>query len=33
LFDELGNINDEKTEKALKSLGAELVNTLTKLKG
>ena len=33
LFDEQGNINDVKTEKALKSLGKELVDTLTKLKG
>ena len=31
LFDETGNINDEKTEKALKNLGKELVVTLTKL--
>ena len=33
LFDEHGNITDEKTEKALKTLGKELVETLTKLKG
>jgi chromate reductase len=32
-FDDDGNITDEKTEKALKSLGKELVATLTKLKG
>jgi Ca2+-binding EF-hand superfamily protein len=31
-FDEDGNITDEKTEKALKSLGQELVDTLTRLK-
>jgi chromate reductase len=33
LFDEQGDITDEKTEKALKKLGAELVDTLKKLKG
>lgn len=32
LFDENGKITDQKTEKALKSLGAELVRTLEKLK-
>jgi NAD(P)H-dependent FMN reductase len=32
MFDEDGNITDEKTEKALKALGKELVETLTKLK-
>jgi chromate reductase len=32
LFDEQGNVTDEKTEKALKSLGKELAETLTKLK-
>lgn len=32
LFDEQGNITDEKTEKALKALGKELVETLVKLK-
>jgi Ca2+-binding EF-hand superfamily protein len=31
-FDADGNITDEKTEKALKALGKELVETLTKLK-
>ncbi|MEP1447732.1 MAG: NAD(P)H-dependent oxidoreductase [Paraglaciecola sp.] len=31
-FDSTGNITDEKTEAALKSLGKELVETLTKLK-
>ena len=31
-FDSEGNITDEKTEKALKALGKELVETLTKLK-
>lgn len=33
LFDEQGNITDEKMEKALKGIGAELVATLEKLKG
>jgi NAD(P)H-dependent FMN reductase len=33
LFNEQGDITDEKTEKALKNLGKELVHTLTKLKG
>jgi chromate reductase len=33
LFDEQGDITDEKTEKALKSLGKELVEILSKLKG
>lgn len=33
IFDDEGNITDEKTEKALKNLGKELVDTLTKLKG
>ena len=33
MFDEDGNITDEKVEKALKSLGKELVETLSKLKG
>jgi NAD(P)H-dependent FMN reductase len=33
LFDEQGEITDEKTEKGLKNLGKELVDTLTKLKG
>ncbi|WP_299077324.1 NADPH-dependent FMN reductase [uncultured Paraglaciecola sp.] len=32
LFDEQGNINNEKTEKALKNLGQQLVATVTKLK-
>lgn len=32
LFDEQGNINDDKTEKALKNIGKELVETLQKLK-
>lgn len=32
LFDDKGNITDEKTEKALINLGKELVDTLTKLK-
>lgn len=32
-FDDAGNITDEKTEAALKRLGKELVDTLTKLKG
>ena len=31
LFDEAGQINDEKTEKALKSIGKQLVETLQKL--
>lgn len=33
MFDTDGNITDEKTEKALKALGKELVATVTKLKG
>jgi NAD(P)H-dependent FMN reductase len=33
MFDGDGNITDAKTENALKSLGEELVETLTKLKG
>ncbi len=32
VFDDAGNITDEKTEIALKNLGKELVETLTKLK-
>jgi chromate reductase len=32
MFDENGKITDQKTENALKSLGAELVTTLEKLK-
>lgn len=32
LFDEQGNITDEKTEKALKKIGKELADTLQKLK-
>ena len=33
VFDEDGNIYDAKTEKALMSLGKELAETLSKLKG
>lgn len=32
LFDQQGKITDEKTEKALKKLGSDLVHTLSKLK-